>query len=70
MLDEAGLAGLVVVGGHQQAGVGAGVLGVLGQVDGGGGVVAARAGDDFDPVVHPLDAEFHRGDVLPDGHGG
>ena len=53
-----------------EAGVGAGVLGVLGQVDGGGGVVAARAGDDFDPVVHPLDAEFHRGDVLPDGHGG
>ena len=50
VLDQAGLGALVVVGGHQQQGVGAGVLGVLAQVDSGGGVVAAGAGDDLDPV--------------------
>ena len=51
-------------------GVRAGVLGVLGQVDGGGGIVRACAGNHLYPVVHPLDAELHGGDVLPDGHGG
>ena len=70
VLDQAGLAGLVVVGGDVEQGVGSGVLGVLGQVDGGGGVVGPRSGDDLHPVVHPLDAELHGGDVLPDGHGG
>ena len=53
-----------------EQGVGARVLGVLGQVDGSGGVVRACAGDHLHPVVHPLDAELHGGDVLPDGHGG
>ena len=70
VLDEAGLAGLVVVGGDMEQGVGSGVLGVLRQVDGGGGVVRARAGNHLYPVVHPLDAELHGGDVFPDGHGG
>ena len=68
VLDEAGLAGLVVIGADQQGGISAGVLGVLGQIDGGGGVVAAGAGNDLDPAVYPLDAVFHSGDVLPDGH--
>ena len=53
-----------------EQGVGAGVLGVLGQVDGGGGVVGPRPRNDLYPVVHPLHAELHGGDVLPDGHGG
>ena len=53
-----------------EEGVGAGVLGVLGEVDGGGGVVAAGAGDDLYPVVHILDAEVDGGDVLPQGEGG
>ena len=70
VLDQSGLAGLVVVGSHMEQGVGPGVLGVLGQVDGGGGIIAARAGDDLDPVIHLLDTELHGGDVLPDGHGG
>ena len=51
-------------------GIRAGVLGVEGEVDGGGGVVGARAGDDLHPVVDPLHAVVHGSDVLPDGHGG
>ena len=47
-----------------------GVLGVEGQVHGGGGVVAPRAGDDLYTVIDPLDAVLHHGDVLPNGHGG
>ena len=70
VLDEAGLAALVVVGSHMEQGVRAGVLGVEGQVHGGGGIVAACAGNDLHLVVHPLDAVIHGGDVLPDGHGG
>ena len=53
-----------------EQGVGSGVLGVEGEVDGGGGVVAPRAGDDLHPVIDPLDAVLHGGDVLPNGHGG
>ena len=53
-----------------EEGVSAGILGVLGEIDGGGGVVTACAGDDLHPVVGPFDAEFHHGDVFPDAHGG
>ena len=70
VLDQSGLAALVVVGGDVEQGVGSGVLGVEGEVDGGGGVVAPRAGDDLHPVIDPLDAVLHGGDVLPNGHGG
>lgn len=70
MLNEAGLGRFVVVGGDEQQGVRAGVLGVLGEVEGSGGVVAPRAGNDLHPVVNPLDAEGHGGDVLPDREGG
>mgnify|MGYP000302619651 CR=1 FL=1 len=40
---------------------------MLGEVEGSGGVVAPRAGNDLHPVVNPLDAEGHGGDVLPNG---
>ena len=53
-----------------EQGVSPGVLGMEGEVDGGGGVVAPRAGDDLHPVIDPLDAVLHGGDVLPNGHGG
>ncbi len=53
-----------------EQGIRAGVLSVEGEVDGGGGVVGARAGNDFDLVVDPLDTVVHGSDVLPDGHGG
>ncbi len=43
---------------------------MLGEVEGSGGVVAPRAGNDLHPVVNPLDAEGHGGDVLPDREGG
>ena len=70
VLHKPRLAALVVVGGDVEQRVRPGVLGVEGQVHGGGGVVAPRAGDDLHPVVHPLDAVLHHSDVLPDGHGG
>ena len=69
VLDQAGLAGLVVVGGDVEQGVCAVVLSMLGQVNGSGGIVAARAGNDLDPLVHPLDTEFHSGVMLANRHG-
>ena len=50
--------------------VSAGILGVEGEVDGGGGVVGTRAGDDLHPVVDLFHAVVHRGNMLPDGHRG
>ena len=70
IVAEALLGALVIIGGHMEEGVGAGVLGVLREVDRGGGVVAARAGDDLYPVVDVLDAEIDGGDVLPQAQGG
>ena len=43
--DKAGLGALVIVRGDMEQGVGTGVLRVLGEVDGGGSIVAARASD-------------------------
>ena len=53
-----------------EQGVRPGILGVLGEVDGGRGVVGPGPGDYLNPVVNPLHTEFHCGDVFPDGHGG
>ena len=68
--DKTGLGGLVIIGGHQQKAVRAGLLRVVGEVKGSGGVVAAGAGNDLDAVVHVLHAVVHAGNVLPDGLGG
>ena len=64
------MSGLVIIRGHQQQGVGAGGLGVLGQHQGGSGVIAAGAGDDLDPAGDLLDAVFHGFHVLFQRHGG
>lgn len=45
--------------------VGAGVLRVLGQIYGGGGIVASRPGNDFDPMVDILDTEINGRNMLP-----
>ncbi len=55
MLVEAFLRGLVVVGADLQGGVGAGLLGEGGQLDGLGGGVGAGAGDDGDAAVGGTD---------------
>ncbi len=68
--DETGLGGFVVVGGHQQTGVGAYGAGVTGHGDGLGGAVAAGTGDDRHPARRPLHSKADDRPVLLLGHGG
>ena len=63
VLDQTGLACLVIIGGDVEQGICTGILCVLGQVDGGRGVVAAGTSDDLDTVIYPLD------NVLTNRHG-
>ncbi|MPM37530.1 hypothetical protein SDC9_84148 [bioreactor metagenome] len=70
MLDETKLRGFVVVGRNVEQRVRAGILGVLGEIEGGGSVVAARAGHHLAAVVYVFHAEFHGGDMFPDAQGG
>ena len=60
---------LVVVGRDHEAGVGAGLLGVAGEVDRLGGAVAARAGDHRNPAARHLDADLDDALVLLMGEG-
>ena len=52
-----------------EQGICTGILCVLGQVDGGRGVVAAGTSDDLDTVIYPLDTKFHGSNVLTNRHG-
>ena len=53
-LNQTVLGGLIIIGGHQQHGVGAHLARVFGQVDGIGGIVAAGTRDDRNATRHPL----------------
>ena len=66
MLEQAGLAGFIVIGCDVEQRVRAGVFGVLRQVDGGGSIVAAGTGDDLDAVIDLLHAVLYSGNVLTD----
>ena len=67
MLVETLLRRLVVVGRHQQAGIRPGLLGFLCLVDGLGGGVAARAGDDRHLAGHHADGSLDDREVFPGG---
>ena len=64
VLVEALLVRLVVIGRHDQHGVGARLLGVAGKVDRLGRVVGAGAGDHRHPALRHLDADFDDALVL------
>ena len=67
--DEPGLAGLVVVGRHQQQSVGPGPLRVPGQGQGVLCGVGAGAGDHRQPPVHVVHTELDGPHPLPVAHG-
>ena len=67
---QAVLGGLIIVGCHHQAGVGAGLAGKAGEVDGVGRVVGAGAGDDGHPAGGALHGEGDGVAVLFVGEGG
>ena len=64
MAVETFLRRLVVVRVHHERAVRAGPLGVLGEVDGFGGGVGARAGEDLHPLARGLDHELDHTLVL------
>lgn len=67
---QTALGGLVVVGGHDQNGIGTVGAGALGQLHGVVGLVGAGAGDDRHPAVDPLAGVGDGAAVLGVGQGG
>ncbi len=61
---DAFLVGPIVIGRHVQRGVGARILGVLGQLDGVGRIVGATAGDYRNPAPRHLDGQLDQAAVL------
>ena len=68
--EETFLAGLVIIRGHEQEGVGAGFVGTLREVEGFGRGVGARAGHDRDAASGELDRLADDFDVLVVVEGG
>src|SRR5690606_40025592 len=67
---ETFLGGLVVVGGDQQAGIGADALGQLGEPDGFPGAVGPGAGDHRDAAADPVDDAAEHFEVFLHVQGG
>ena len=60
MANETRLGSLVVIGGYREKSVRAHTLRLLGELYSIGGIVAARAGDDWDALIYLLDHVFQR----------
>ena len=70
VLEDALLRGLVVVGGDEQGGVGAGLFGEAGEADGFYRIIGACAGDDRHAALYLIHADADGGFMFGMGHGG